>query len=300
MTGLIFDIKRYAIHDGPGIRTTVFLKGCPLSCDWCQNPESRDASPELMVLTGRCVRCGACVEVCPNVTDESPADEPTYDRATCSRCGACVDACPSGARSMSGRQLSVQEVIAEVARDGLFYDESGGGVTFSGGEPLMQAEFVNSCMEACKHLGFHTALDTCGHGSAEVMLACAEHAELVLYDLKLIDADRHERHVGVSNSLILDNLERLDGLGKRIWVRLPVIPGLNDDEENVAAIADFVRSLRTCPPVQLLPYHRIGSDKYERLGLRYALPEIDPPTPDLLDRIAGQMGASGLKVSIGG
>ena len=190
--------------------------------------------------------------------------------------------------------------MAEVAKDSLFYDESGGGVTFSGGEPLMQAEFVSACMEACKQRGFHTALDTCGHGSAEVMIVCAEHADLILYDLKLVDAGRHERHVGVSNSLILDNLERLDGLGKRIWVRVPVVPGVNDHEEDVTAIANLVRSLRTCPPVQLLPYHRIGSDKYERLGLRYALPEIDPPTPDLLERIARQMGASGLKVSIGG
>jgi pyruvate formate lyase activating enzyme len=201
---------------------------------------------------------------------------------------------------MAGRILTVDEVITEASRDTLFYDESGGGVTFSGGEPLMQGEFVSACMDACKRRGICTALDTCGHASTDVLLACAECTDLILYDLKLIDADRHERQVGVSNSLILENLRRLDDLEKVIWVRVPVIPGVNDDDANVKAIADFVLSLRTKPAVQLLPYHRMGSDKYERLGLRYTLPDIEPPTRDDMNRIADGMRSSGVEVSIGG
>ncbi|MBU0617040.1 MAG: glycyl-radical enzyme activating protein, partial [Planctomycetes bacterium] len=163
MTGVVFDIKRYAIHDGPGIRTTVFFKGCPLSCAWCQNPESRDPSPQVALLANRCIRCGACLDVCPNAGEGPRAGMAQIDRTRCARCGACVKACPSGARSMLGRTTSVAQLVAEIDKDRLFYDQSGGGVTFSGGEPLMQPEFLLACLQACKQRDYHTAVDTCGH-----------------------------------------------------------------------------------------------------------------------------------------
>jgi pyruvate formate lyase activating enzyme len=196
--------------------------------------------------------------------------------------------------------MSVDQVIAEVARDRLFYDESSGGVTLSGGEPLLQADFVCACLEACKRQDFHTALDTCGHAPEEALVACGAHADLILYDLKIMDPSRHERYAGLSNSVILENLERLDREGRRIWIRVPIIPGINDDDENLRAVAEFVRSLRSRPPLYLLPFHRIGSDKYDRLGQPYVMAEIRPPTHERLVEIRQRMITSGLDVRIGG
>lgn len=300
VNGIIFDIKRYAIHDGPGIRTTVFFKGCPLSCEWCQNPESRDSSPEIALLANRCIRCGACVEVCPNADDELPIDAVSIDRERCERCGACVEACPSGARSLLGNTASVPQLITEIDKDRLFFDESGGGVTFSGGEPLMQAEFLLACLKACKQRDYHTAVDTCGHAQWQALSDIAAHTDLFLYDLKLMDAARHEQHLGVSNALILENLKNLNELGAQIWIRFPLIPGINDDEGNLAATADFVRSLNDPPPVHLLPYHRIGSDKYARLGIPYSMSQIEPPTQKHVFDVAERFLARGLDVKIGG
>ncbi len=300
MTGIIFDIKRYAIHDGPGIRTTVFFKGCPLSCEWCQNPESREPSPQVALRAQRCIRCGACLEACPKADRESPIGAVPIDRARCVRCGACVEACPSGARSMLGRTVSVAQLMAEVDKDHLFFDESGGGVTFSGGEPLMQPEFLLACLEACKGRGYHTAVDTCGHAPAETMLEVAACTDLFLYDLKLIDDARHAELLGVSNALILENLRNLNEHGALIWIRVPLIPGVNDDERNLVATANLVRSLDGPPPVHLLPYHRIGSDKYGRLGIPYSMNETEPPTSQHVSDIAKRFSALGLDVKIGG
>jgi pyruvate formate lyase activating enzyme len=300
VNGTIFDIKRYAIHDGPGIRTTVFFKGCPLSCAWCQNPESRDPAPQVALLANRCIRCGACLEVCPNADDELPIDEVSIDRERCERCGACVEACPSGARSMLGKTISVTQLMLEINKDRLFFDESGGGVTFSGGEPLMQPEFLLACLRACKQRDYHTAIDTCGHTQWPTLSAIATHTDLFLYDLKLMDDARHEQLLGVSNALILENLRNLNKLGSQIWLRLPLIPGINDDEENLAATAKFVRSLNDPPPVHLLPYHRIGSDKYARLGIPYSMSQIEPSTQKHVFDVAERFLARGLDVKIGG
>ena len=300
VTGIIFDIKRYAIHDGPGIRTTVFFKGCPLSCEWCQNPESRDPSPQVALLPNRCIRCGACLEVCPNADDEPPTGVVPIDRARCLLCGACVDACPSGARSMLGSTLSVPQLMTEIDKDRLFFDESDGGVTFSGGEPLMQPEFLLACLQACKGHDYHTAVDTCGHAPTETILEVAAGTDLFLYDLKLMDDARHEEFLGVSNALVLENLRSLNSHGSLIWIRFPLIPGINDDEQNLAATAEFVRSLNGPPPVHLLPYHRIGSDKYGRLGIPYSMKETEPPTGQHVSDIAKRLSALGLDMKIGG
>ncbi len=300
MDGIVFDIKRYAIHDGPGIRTTVFLKGCPLRCDWCQNPESRELASQISIRASRCIRCGACTEVCAHGNHTPVSDVPEVNDAACVKCGACVEACPTGTRSLVGRPLSVSRVLAEIDKDRLFYEESGGGVTFSGGEPLLQAKFLLKCLEACKRNDIHTAVDTCGYASADDLLDCAAFTDLFLYDLKVIDQRRHEELLGVSNALILENLKLLDSRGHLIWIRLPLIPGVNDDDENLAAIAEVVGALKSFPPVCLLPYHRIGSDKYDRLGLRYSMQEIEPPTIQRLSRVAERLSALGLHVTVGG
>lgn len=298
--GVIYDIKRYAIHDGPGIRSTVFLKGCPLRCDWCQNPEGQDPLPQMSLREGRCLRCGACAGVC--AVEEGPIlfDSTEAVRVHCVRCGACADACPSGARTIAGREVSVSELASELEKDRIFYDESGGGVTFSGGEPLLQADFLGACLQVSREREYHTAVDTCGYAQPEVLLNVATLADLFLYDLKLMDPARHLQHTGVSNDLILSNLEMLCSRGHTTWVRFPLIPGVNDDEANLAALVDFVGSLDGGPPVHVLPYHRIGSDKYDRLGVTYRLGGIRPPTAEQTAGVAKRLEASGLTVRIGG
>jgi pyruvate formate lyase activating enzyme len=300
VNGIVFDIKRYAIHDGPGIRTTVFFKGCPLRCAWCQNPESRAPAAQLSIVAGRCIRCGACLDVCPNAPGTAPDSAAPIDRGACRQCGACVEACPTGARSMAGRRLSVAQLIDEVERDRIFFDESKGGVTFSGGEPLFQADFLLACLAECKSRGLHTALDTCGYAPAETMLAAAAQTDLFLYDLKLMDDGRHVDLVGVSNKTILENLRTLDQRGARLWIRIPLIPEFNDDAENLQATAAFVKSLKGPPPVHLLPFHRVGRDKYSRFAIPYETEDTQPPTRAHVSRIAAQLAAQGLEVRIGG
>jgi len=300
LRGVIYDIKRYAIHDGPGIRSTVFFKGCPLRCDWCQNPEGQDPLPQLLLLEGRCLRCGACAGVCS--VEEGPIlfDSADAQRTLCVRCGSCADACPSGARTMGGRSVSLSELAGELEKDRIFYDESCGGVTFSGGEPLRQADFLRACLQTCKEREYHTAVDTCGYAKPYVLLDVATLADLFLYDLKLMDSERHRQHTGVPNDLILSNLETLCLRGHATWVRFPLIPGVNDDQANLDALAEFVGGLEGEPPVHVLPYHRIGSDKYERLGVAYHLGGIRPPTAEQTARVVEWLEASGLSVRIGG
>ena len=279
--GLVFNIQRYCLHDGPGIRTTVFLKGCPLSCSWCHNPESQPRGPAIRVMESRCVRCGHCHEACPQEEqavahhDSLPADVPPEHRletqrpiirADCTFCGACVDACPTGARQMVGREMTVDEVVAEVLHDRMFHDQSGGGVTLSGGEPLAQAPFVLRLLQALRRRSIHTALDTSGFAPRQVILDVAPWVDLFLYDVKCVDDQAHRRQTGVSNTLILENLKTLGAIHANIWIRIPLVSGFNLDDAQLDASARYVASIPGVQQVNLLPYHRMGTGKSQRHG----------------------------------
>jgi pyruvate formate lyase activating enzyme len=268
-SGVVFDVRRYAVHDGPGIRTTVSLKGCPLRCAWCHNPESQGAEPQLLVRASRCLRCGACVRACPHGALRLRGDRVETDGDACTLCGACVDACPAEARETIGRSMTVADVLREVERDRLFYEDSGGGVTFSGGEPLAQGAFLLALLRACRERGLHTALDTCGHAPADVFALAIALTDLVLFDVKHADSARHREGTGVGNERILANLRHLAATGVDSIVRVPLVPGFNDAEDDLRAIAALVAALPRVPPVQLLPFHPAAEDKHRRFGMPY-------------------------------
>lgn len=284
--GLVFHIQRFSLQDGPGLRSTVFLKGCPLACAWCHNPESQNPASEMLRVETRCIHCGACEEVCPG--------------GECRLCGACVEACPTGARRRVGRRMTVPELTEELLRDRIFFDQSGGGVTLSGGEPLLQADFVCELGTALKAKGVHTALDTCGFARTEDLLRAAACMDLVLFDLKLIDEARHRDSTGESNAHILANLRALSQRHEAIWIRVPIIPGLNDDAENLDATARLAARTPGVRRVDLLPYHATGAAKFERLGRIYALGAVHPPAPERMEAIARGFRSHGLEVTLGG
>ncbi len=279
-TGLVFNIQKYSVSDGPGIRTTVFLKGCPLRCSWCHNPEGLAPQPELLVVENRCAACGACRLACPFGQALAGSGAWPVRQPECNLCGRCVEACPSGARQLVGHAMSAEAVMTEILKDKIFYDESGGGATFSGGEPLTQAAFVLALLQACKAHGIRTALDTCGFGCTEDLLALGRLADLVLFDVKLMDEARHRQHCGVPNAPILANLRALAEVHEQIWLRVPVIPGVNDDAANLAAIAQLAASLPRVRQVSLLPYHHTGLSKHARVGHKYAHADLKPPTDE--------------------
>jgi len=289
-SGFIFNIQKYSIHDGPGIRTTVFLKGCPLACWWCHNPEGQAQTSETIKFEGRCIKCGECLQVCKVKTDVR----------RCSRCGACVAVCPAGARQMTGRKMGVDEVVRVVMEDEVFYRESGGGVTFSGGEPLTQGEFLVGLLDACHGRDLHTAVDTCGYVPLDQLLKVAALTDLFLYDLKIMDDARHLEYTGVSNALILDNLRTLSSKHDNIWIRLPIVPGFNDSPGHIEAIADFLVTLSGIRQVNLLPYHEMGLSKGERLGRKSSRERLAPPATSVLEQGAAILRKAGLKALIGG
>ena len=299
-TGWVTNIQRYSTQDGPGIRTTVFLKGCPLDCWWCHNPEGHSTVPELVVQETRCVRCGECVKVCPSGRSASLDDSPLRASPECTLCGACVDACPTGARQMTGDRSTVEEIVDEVLKDSVFYDESGGGVTFSGGEPLLQAAFLKSLLLACRTRGIRTAVDTCGYAPRERLMEVAESADLFLYDLKFVDDARHIEYTGVSNTIILSNLRELGAIHRNIWLRIPLIPGLNDTEGQLDTMAQVAASVPGVRQINLLPYHRTGVQKFKRLGKEYRLDHIQPPTQAQMEAAVARFRALGLDARSGG
>jgi len=299
-TGLVFNIQKYSLHDGPGIRTTVFLKGCPLACAWCHNPESISAGRELLVSENRCIACGECREACPfGATIAGTGVLPTRNDE-CDYCGACVDACPTGARQMVGRRMTVAEVLAEVLKDRIFHEESGGGVTISGGEPLLQLQFLRTLLPALRGQGIHVALDTSGFGHTRHLLEVARLCDLVLYDLKAFDEQRHRELTGVSNQNILENLKALDAVHRNIWIRVPIVPGLTDDPEELRELAALVATLHHVTRVNLLPYHRTAEQKYERLGRENSASTVATPSSEQMGRAASSFGALTCPVQLGG
>jgi pyruvate formate lyase activating enzyme len=297
--GTVLRIDRFAIHDGPGIRTTVFLKGCSLRCAWCHSPESQSPRPEFMPQPDRCLGCLACADACPFHAAPPAASDAPITPAQCTTCGACAAACPTGARQLVGRTMSVAQVMAEIERDRIFYDESEGGVTFSGGEPFMQPAFLAAMVRACRASGVHAAIETCGHADTRAMLDLAGDADLFLFDLKLLDDRRHREYTGASNALILRNLDRLAGAGAAIRIRFPLIPGVNDDDENVRGTGALLASLGLTR-IDVLPYHRAGLAKYERLRRANPLSRTEPPTPDRQAHVVRLFESCGLIVEPGG
>ena len=298
---LVFDVKRYAINDGPGIRVTIFLKGCPLSCRWCHNPESISPKVQKMYTSSKCIGCGECVKICPIEACELTPDGIVTDDSICLRCGECAGVCPALATEMSGHYESVADLLEVIENERPFFDQSGGGVTFSGGEPLLYPDFLIKILDACGQLNIHRTIDTAGLAKTETVLEVAKRTDLFLYDLKLMDSEKHKQWTGVGNSRILQNLEALARTGADIQVRIPLINGVNSDAHNIKATAEFVAALSgPRKPVSLLPYHNVAGGKAAKLGKEYDPGIMLEPGEDELVRIIDQFAAVGLTASVGG
>ncbi|HCV28582.1 MAG TPA: glycyl-radical enzyme activating protein [Dehalococcoidia bacterium] len=296
--GRVFDFKRFAVHDGPGIRTTVFLKGCPLSCAWCHNPEAIIRGPQIFFRPERCIECLACVDVCPTSAQTVVDNKRVFTRGVCDLSGFCVDVCNSGALELAGRVMSVDEVMEAVRADAGFYDESGGGVTLSGGEPLLQAEFAIALLRACHTAGIHTAVDTCGQLQWSTLEAALPFTEMFLYDLKDMSSENHRANTGVLNDRIIDNLKRLSGTGVPIEIRIVIIPGVNDSDDQIEGAGRFIGGLDNITGVRLLAYHRMAGSKYDALDMKNTLPDVEPPDELRLMAIGKQLEAQGLTVHL--
>ncbi|MCX8128288.1 MAG: glycyl-radical enzyme activating protein [Synergistetes bacterium] len=296
---MIFDIKRYTIHDGPGIRTTVFMKGCPLNCWWCHNPEGISRKIEIAHLEYKCLRCKGCLEACPLKAISFSEKKVLIDRNRCNGCGICVEACPTSALKKIGKVISIPELIEEVEKDLPFYDSSNGGVTFSGGEPLAQPEFLAQCLKELKKRYINTIVDTSGYAPRESLALILPHTDLFLYDIKLFNSNEHKRYTGVSNEIIKENLKFLLENGKKIILRFPVIPGITDSLNNVKEWVNLISKLDGILEVNLLPYHEV-SEKYQRLNKEYKMKLNLKTSEETLSWIRGEFEKIGLKVKIGG
>jgi len=297
--GRIFRMQRYSIQDGPGIRTTVFVKGCPLRCAWCSNPESQNLHPEVMVRRQKCEGCGECAQACPGDAIDLVDGRVTIDRARCDLCMDCVEACPTGALEVTGEEITIEEAVYECSQDEPFYRNSDGGVTLSGGEPLYQPEFSLHFMKACKERSLSTALDTCGYAPWEVLEEILAYTDLVLFDVKHLDPEMHRRGTGVENDLILENLRRMTASRQaRVWIRIPLIPGYNDSEEHTRAVANAMAKMPV-EKISLHAYHAWGKPKYDFLGKDYPFKGEALEDPMRLERTREILESEGLSVTIG-
>jgi pyruvate formate lyase activating enzyme len=295
--GLVFDVQKYSLHDGPGIRTTVFMKGCPLACRWCSNPESQSPKQEIMTYDIRCIGCGKCAEVCHAgaITFTEAGREIDWEK--CDQCLECARVCPARGIECVGHYMTVDEVVAKVEQDRIFYDNSGGGMTASGGEPLVQWEFVSNILERCREKGIHTALDTCGMAPWENLERVVEHADLVLFDVKHMVSAIHKQGTGVGNETILENARKVAERAAT-WIRIPLIPGFNDSESNLTRVAHFAIEIGA-EKVSILPYHNLGSSKYPKLGRTYPMEDTPLFADEAVAEIKSRLEAMGLMVEIG-
>ncbi len=296
--GVIFDIQRFSVHDGPGIRTTVFLKGCPLRCRWCHNPEAQRMQPDLTFERDLCIQCGVCVTACAKQVHAIVEGTHILHREGCEGCGDCADACPTTALVLKGQTMTVEEVLREVLRDEHFYRKSGGGVTLSGGEPLMQSAFAYDLLQRAKAHGLHTAIETCGHAPWKTVKKIVAVTDLVIYDVKHLDAAQHKKLTGVGNKRILQNLHKLRKGHHEVLVRLPLIPDINDATDDLQASADFLKQLGI-DQVEVIPYHEFAAAKYELLGRPYHLHDRKPYTAKQLAEKQQTLAACGISVKIG-
>lgn len=296
----IFNIQKYSLHDGPGIRTTVFFKGCPLSCKWCHNPESLNKEKQIIRNEVSCRLCGSCTIACPTNALKLKKNTIEFDRFKCIACGSCEEVCYHDAIKIVGKEMTVDEILKVILKDKIFYDESGGGVTFSGGEPLLQSDFLKELAKKCKFSGIHTALDTSGFTKWETLDRLTNYIDLILYDLKSIDNEKHIEFTGVSNEIILDNLKKLKNKDIDIFLRLPIIKGINDSIEEADRIVEFIDGNKNIRQINLLEYHKMGMEKYPRLGKKYELTGEEKPEKVTVEYLKKIYEEAGYKVVIGG
>ena len=309
VTGTIYKIERLAVYDGPGIRTVIFLKGCPLRCLWCTSPESQQRPPQIGQYRDKCTGCPACIEACPNHAVTNGGDTPTGPRPVtikrehCRRCcGECATACPNGALKIIGQEVTADDVAGLLENDAVFYHRSGGGITLSGGDPLFQPVFSAAILKKAVEMGFHTAVETCGYTTWERLVPILRHLDLIYVDVKHMDNARHEELTGKSNTIILANIRRIAEEFKEIELilRLPVIPGLNDDAKNLDRTAEFARSITGLRRLELLPYHRYGVETYPVIGKPYAIDHIKSPALSHIQALKERIEKKGVEVRIGG
>ena len=301
--GTVLNIERFALHDGPGIRTAIFLKGCCLRCLWCSTPDSQNSFPEMQYFAAKCIKSKKCVEVCPvKAITVSNSGEILTDRRICDNYSKCVKVCPSGARTMAGEEMTVSQVLAEIEKDTVFYQNSGGGVTLSGGDPVVQPEFSLAILKACKERGIHTAIETCGYVKWDILDEMLKYLDLVYVDIKHMSPVEHEKLTGKRNKLILENTERIARQHTDIplIIRVPVIPGYNDSDENIASAVKFVRRLKEVQRIELLPYHKLGVSKYTALIRDYPLADLEPPDEAHIHHLEEIVKSYGIQVQIGG
>lgn len=298
--GIVFDIQPYAIYDGPGIRTTVFLKGCPLSCVWCHNPESQRKKSEMSYTADKCTRCGSCVEACPNDALTLINDSIERDYGKCVACGLCVEACPNGAHEKIGSEMSVTDILKKVVCDKPFFDESSGGVTITGGEPTVQREFLLETANLLRENNIHIALETCGYFRREFASILIEKVDLFLFDIKHVDSVVHKKFTGVGNGVILENFKAIakNGGSGRIIPRIPLIPGFNADSDSIREICKFLKEAGHPGPVHLMPYNRMAKSKYEKLGRGSEYRDMGELSDAMLDDYVAIFGDFGFEVVI--
>lgn len=300
-SGLIFDIKRYSISDGPGIRVTVFFKGCNLNCAWCHNPEGISHKKQKLYSANRCIGCSTCVEVCEHDACSLTENGIITDRDKCVVCGRCAEVCPTTATEISGKLETTDSILKMILEETVFMDSSEGGVTFSGGEPLLQHRFLFELLDECGKKGIHRAVDTAGLIKTELILEAAKRTDLFLYDLKMINSEEHKKWTGVPNELILYNLKKLSEIGAEINIRIPLVYGVNDNYKNIEESARFINSLAgNKKKINLLPYHNIAQQKYIKLGLEFNQDNLEEPSKESIPELLSIFQSFGLDATVGG